>query len=91
MEALPFTAHGSARRWADKARATAGQGPIAASDRIDDRVLVDLSAEVDLLPNLSLFGTVQNLFDVAYNVSFTPAGTRPGAPRLALGGIRARF
>lgn len=77
--------------WADKARATAGRGPIAASDRIDDRVLVDLSAEVDLLPNLSLFGTVQNLFDVAYNVSFTPAGARPGAPRLALGGIRARF
>ncbi|WP_373490829.1 TonB-dependent receptor family protein [Parasphingorhabdus sp.] len=77
--------------WVGKARATAGSGPIALSDRIDDRVLVDLSAEVDLLPNLSLFGSVQNLFDVTYNAGFSPAGARPGAPRLALGGIRARF
>jgi len=77
--------------WVGKARASAGRGPIAASDRIDDRVLVDLSAEVDLIANVSLFGTVQNLFDVAYNAGFSPAGVRPGAPRLALGGIRARF
>jgi Fe(3+) dicitrate transport protein len=77
--------------WVDKARATAGQGPIILSDRIDDRVLVDLSAEIDLLPNVSLFGSVQNLFDVTYNAAFSPAGARPGAPRLALGGVRARF
>ena len=68
-----------------------GRGPIVASDRIDDRVLVDLSAEIDLHRNLSLFGPVQNLFDVTYNAGFSPAGARPGAPRLAMGGIRARF
>ena len=77
--------------WVGKARATAGQGPILATDRIDDRVLVDLSAEIDLHRNVSLFGSVQNLFDVTYNAGFSPAGARPGAPRLALGGIRARF
>jgi Fe(3+) dicitrate transport protein len=77
--------------WVGKTRATAGQGPIALSDRIDDRILADLSAEVDLRPGLSLFGSVQNLFDVTYNAAFSPAGARPGAPRLALGGIRARF
>lgn len=77
--------------WVGKARATAGRGPIVLSDRIDDRVLVDLSAEVDLLPNVSLFGSVQNLFNVTYNAAVSPAGARPGAPRLALGGIRARF
>jgi len=77
--------------WVGKTRATAGQGPILLSDRIDDRILVDLSAEIDLHRNVSLFGTVQNLFDVAYNAGFSPAGARPGAPRLALGGIRARF
>lgn len=77
--------------WVGKTRATAGQGPIVASDRIDDRVLVDLSAEIDLHRNLSLFGTVQNLFDVTYNAGFSPTGARPGAPRLAMGGIRARF
>ncbi len=72
-------------------RATAGRGAIVPADRIDDRVLIDLSAEVDLLPNVSLFGSVQNLFDVTYNAAFSPAGARPGAPQLALGGIRARF
>jgi len=77
--------------WVGKARATAGRGAILAANRIDDRVLVDLSAEIDLLANVSLFGSVQNLFDVSYNAAFTPAGARPGAPRLALGGIRARF
>jgi Fe(3+) dicitrate transport protein len=77
--------------WVGKARATAGRGAIVPADRIDDRVLIDLSAEVDLLRNLSLFGSVQNLFDVTYNAAFSPAGARPGAPRLALGGIRARF
>ncbi|OUC56923.1 ligand-gated channel [Sphingobium sp. GW456-12-10-14-TSB1] len=81
----------AALNWVGKTRATAGQGPIVASDRIDDRVLVDLSAEIDLHRNLSLFGTVQNLFDVTYNAGFSPTGARPGAPRLAMGGIRARF
>lgn len=81
----------STLNWVGKTRATAGRGPIAASDKIDDRIVIDIAAEVDLLPNLSLFGTVQNLFDVTYNAAFSPAGARPGAPRLALGGIRARF
>lgn len=81
----------AALNWVGKTRATAGQGPIVASDRIDDRVLVDLSTEIDLHRNLSLFGTVQNLFDVTYNAGFSPTGARPGAPRLAMGGIRARF
>jgi Fe(3+) dicitrate transport protein len=77
--------------WVGKARATAGRGVIVLADRIDDRVLIDLSVEVDVLSNVSLFGSVQNLFDVTYNAAFSPAGARPGAPRLALGGIRARF
>ena len=77
--------------WVNKARATAGSGPIPVANRIDDRVLVDLSMEVDLIRSISLFGNIQNLFDVPYNVAFSPAGARPGAPLLALGGFRARF
>jgi Fe(3+) dicitrate transport protein len=46
---------------------------------------------VDLWRGLSVFATVQNLFDEVYNVAFSPAGARPGAPRLVLGGLRARF
>jgi Fe(3+) dicitrate transport protein len=73
------------------ARAVAGQGTIPATQRIDSRTLVDLAAEVDLWRGLSVFATVQNLFDEVYNVAFSPAGARPRAPRLVLGGLRARF
>jgi Fe(3+) dicitrate transport protein len=81
----------SAFNWTSKARARAGQGAIPAQDLVDDRLLVDVSAEIDVGRGLALFGTVQNLFDVTYNVAFSPAGARPGGPRLALGGLRAKF
>ncbi|MCT2399288.1 TonB-dependent receptor family protein [Novosphingobium mangrovi (ex Huang et al. 2023)] len=74
-----------------KARAVAGTGTIPASQKIDGRALVDLAAEWDVYGPISLFGTVNNLFDKTYNVAFSPAGARPGAPRMVLGGIRARF
>jgi Fe(3+) dicitrate transport protein len=81
----------SAFNWTSKARARAGQGTIPALDLVDGRLLVDVSAEIDVVPGLAVFGTVQNLFDVTYNVAFSPAGARPGAPRLALAGLRAKF
>ncbi len=74
-----------------EARSVAGQGDIAASQKIDGRALVDLAAEWDLAGPVSLFASVTNLFDKVYNVSFSPAGARPGAPRLVMGGVRARF
>lgn len=74
-----------------KARATAGSGTIPASEKIDSRALVDLAAEWDVIDHFSLFASATNLFDKTYNVSFSPAGARPGAPRMVLGGIRARF
>jgi len=77
--------------WVSAARARAGQGAVAATDRIDDRVLVDISAEADVFGPVSVFGSVQNLFDKTYNVAFSPAGARPGAPRMVLAGVRAKF
>ena len=74
-----------------EARARAGSGPIAAQDRIDARTLVDLAATVELTDQASLFASVQNLTDEVYNVAFSPAGARPGAPRLAMAGVRLRF
>lgn len=74
-----------------KTRASAGAGAIAANDRIDDRALVDVSANFDLVPGAALFATVQNVFDVAYNASFSPDGARPGIPRLAMAGVKLRF
>ncbi|MDP1615935.1 TonB-dependent receptor domain-containing protein [Phenylobacterium sp.] len=77
--------------WVAEARETAGSGPILASEKIDERLVIDLAAEYALTPNFALFGTVQNLADETYNVSFSPAGARPGAPRLVMAGVRARF
>lgn len=74
-----------------KARAVAGSGPIAISEKIDSRALVDIATEWDLFENLSVFASATNLFDKTYNVAFSPAGARPGAPRMVLGGIRGRF
>ena len=40
---------------------------------------------------MSLIGIVENLTDEVYNVSFDPAGARPGKPRTILGGVRFTF
>lgn len=77
--------------YVSRTRGFAGSGAIPEAERIDARTVVDLSGEVDLLPGISAYATVQNLFDATYNVAFSPAGARPGAPRLALAGLRARF
>ncbi|WP_242415771.1 TonB-dependent receptor family protein [Sphingomonas panni] len=77
--------------YVDATRGFAGSGAIPAAERIDARTLLDLSGEVDVTPAISAYATVQNLFDTTYNVAFSPAGARPGAPRLVLAGLRARF
>ncbi len=75
----------------DEARSVAGEGAIPASRRIDARTLLDLSAEVDLAEGVAAFVQVQNVTDEVYNAAFTPAGARPGAPRLVMGGLRLTF
>ncbi len=72
-------------------RAVAGSGPIPAGARIDGRTLVDLAGSVDLTDQVALFATVQNVTDAVYNVAFSPDGARPGAPRLAMAGVRLSF
>lgn len=74
-----------------EARAVSGSGPIPADERIDERTLVDVAGEIEMVEGLSLFATVRNLTDEAYNVAFSPAGARPGAPRMALAGLKAKF
>lgn len=72
-------------------RAVAGQGSIPANERIEDRIVFDLSAEFDVVPGVSLIGLVENVTDEVYNVSLDPAGARPGKPRTILGGVRFTF
>ncbi|MAU61481.1 MAG: hypothetical protein CMI62_12220 [Parvibaculum sp.] len=77
--------------YVDETRSVAGQGSIPANELINERVVVDLSGEVEIVPGVSLIGIVENLTDEVYNVSFDPAGARPGKPRTILGGVRFTF
>lgn len=77
--------------YVDETRSVAGQGAIPADQRIDDRIVVDLSAELDVVPGVSLMAIVENVTDEVYLVSFDPAGARPGKPRTILGGVRFTF
>ena len=87
------------RRWrvdgvvnyVDETRSVAGEGAIPANRRIDARTLLDLSAEVDLADGMAAFVQVQNVTDEVYNAALSPAGARPGAPRLVMGGLRLKF
>lgn len=77
--------------YVDETRAVAGQGAIPADQRIDDRIVVDLSAEIDIVRGVSLMAAIENVTDEVYLVSFDPAGARPGKPRTILGGVRFTF
>jgi len=80
-----------ALNYVDESRATAGSGSIPVGERIDSRMLADLSGEYDLSAAMRLFVSVENLGDAVYNVALRPAGARPGAPRTALIGVKMRF
>ncbi len=77
--------------WTSAARATAGSGSIDRAERIDDRVVIDLSARFELREGVDLFGSVTNLTDAVYNVALSPSGFRPGLPRAFLGGVKLNF
>jgi Fe(3+) dicitrate transport protein len=77
--------------YVDETRAVAGTGAIPDDELINERVIFDLSAEYDVAPGVTLIGIVENLTDEVYNVSFDPAGARPGKPRTILGGVKFSF
>lgn len=77
--------------YVDATRSVAGQGAIPDNQLINERVIFDLSAEYDVAPGVTLIGIVENLTDEVYNVSFDPAGARPGKPRTILGGVKFSF
>lgn len=72
-------------------RAVAGQGSIAADERIGAHAVLDVVAEAPLPGGLALTGRVVNLTDEAYLVARRPAGLRPGLPRTVTVGLRARL
>ncbi|HUF20956.1 MAG TPA: TonB-dependent receptor [Burkholderiales bacterium] len=74
-----------------EARARAGTGAIPENQRIDSRTIFDVSGEVDMTRDASLFASVHNLTDEVYNVGFRPAGARPGMPRTFMAGLKVKF
>jgi len=73
------------------ARTQAGTGSIPEGERIDGRIVADLSAHYRLTENLELFASVDNLFDETYSVARRPMGLRPGKPRTIIGGAKFTF
>ncbi len=88
LERLNF--HASAN-YVGETRAMAGSGAIPANERIESRLLFDLSAAYRVHDNASLFASVENLTDKTYLTAWRPAGARPGMPRTAWIGAKFSF
>lgn len=59
---------------------------------LPDHTLVRAFGEIEVVDNVSLFGTVSNLFDAAwYANSYSQLWVQPGSPRTATIGFRAGF
>ncbi len=65
--------------------------PALSSQRIDSRLLFDVSGEYRVHDNVRLFGAVENLTDKEYVAHYRPAGARPGKPREFWAGVKVDF
>jgi Fe(3+) dicitrate transport protein len=72
----------------DGMRETAGSGTPAPGEETDSFVVIDASAQLIVLPELALYGKVENLLNNSYIVSRRPFGARPGRPRFIYGGVK---
>ena len=72
-------------------RSTPGQGTIAANERIDGYVVVDVAASVQLLSALQLYSTLDNVLGKDYVVASKPYGYRPGKPQSLNVGLKYQF
>ena len=72
-------------------RIQAGTGVIATGEDIDSRVVFDLSAHYQITDAVSLFASIDNLFDATYSVARRPIGLRPGKPRTWTTGVKFTF
>lgn len=72
-------------------RDTVGSGDIPASDVIDARTLVDLSAWYEIADGIRVKAKAENLFDETYIAARRPAGLRPGKPQEILLGVDFSF
>ncbi len=66
----------------------AGQAALVSTSNTDSNFVFDLNGEIKLTDNISIFTTIQNLFDDQYAVARRPAGVRPGLPRTFMAGLK---
>lgn len=72
-------------------RTEAGSGPIPEAEKVDGRIVLDLSARYQLTDMVGFFGAVENLTDNTYAVARRPLGLRPGKPRTFMAGVTVTF
>lgn len=75
----------------DQMRIMPGKGPMRDGEYIPSWLIADLSLNITLIPQLRLFGGVNNVFNEHYLVSRRPSGYRPGLPRMLNAGACFRF
>ena len=68
-----------------------GKGRIDKGDLIEAHTVVDLSASYDVLLNLQLYSTIDNVLDEQYVAGVKPYGFRPGKPRSLNVGAKYQF
>jgi Fe(3+) dicitrate transport protein len=78
-------------KYVGEMRATAGSGEISRENKIGSQMVIDISSNVHVSRNLTLFGSIRNITDQTYLVSRRPAGLRPGMPRNFQLGVKAVF
>lgn len=78
-------------KYVDEMRATAGSGEIAMDNKIDSQMMIDVSSNVFVSRNITLFGSIRNVTNESFIVSRRPAGLRPGMPRNFQIGLKAVF
>lgn len=72
-------------------RTDAGTGTIPLAEKIDGRIVLDASISYQMLEEVSVYVTVDNLLDKQYSVARRPIGLRPGKPRTVVGGLKFTF
>jgi Fe(3+) dicitrate transport protein len=77
--------------WVDEIRTEAGQGTIAADERVEGHTVMDVSAWYAVTEQVRTRISVRNLADQRYAVARSPSGLLPGAPRAVLVGLSVTY
>lgn len=78
-------------RYMDDMRTNAGQGDIASEDLIENRTVVDMSAQYDIADNQVVSLSIDNLLDEEYMASKTHGSIMVGKPRSVMVGYSYSF